>query len=148
MFYRSIAQVMRLTPVMETVGAMSVSWAPVTDILDPFLEIPGQLACRLDLQFTRPGKDQPMPLAAGRAPDRIGILFCDLVTDPVSGLPLVLSGDRFTMISGPVFGTFEVRVIPEAALDLLGAHHYEFQVLETSQALQPGSPTPFPGSPA
>jgi hypothetical protein len=37
-------------------------------------------------------------------------------------------------------------VIPEVAQDFTGAHHVEIQVIEVSQALQPGSITPFPGS--
>jgi hypothetical protein len=48
-------------------------------------------------------------------------------------------------VAGPVFGTFEVRLIPEVAQDLTGAHHVETQVIEVSQMLKPGSPTPFPG---
>jgi hypothetical protein len=85
-----------------------------------------------------------MPLAAGRAPDRVGVLFCDMPAD-VNGLPLIKAGDRFQMVSGPVAGTFEVRQVPEAAQDFLGAHHAEFQVIEVAQSLQPGSYTPFPG---
>jgi hypothetical protein len=49
-------------------------------------------------------------------------------------------------VAGPVFGTFEMRVIPDVAQDYVGAHHVEVQVIEVSQSLQPGSPTPFPGS--
>jgi hypothetical protein len=139
-----VAQVLRLQPVLQAGGGMSVSWAALTDILDPYLDTPGQLACRLDLQFTRPGKDAPMPLVAGRAPDRTGVMFCDMPTD-VSGLPLIKAGDRFQMVSGPIAGTFEVRQVPEVAQDYIGAAHAEFQVIEVSQALQPGSYTPFPG---
>lgn len=145
--YRSVAQVMRLQPVLQAGGGMSVSWSAVTDILDPYLSTPGQLACRLDLQFTRPGKDAPMPIVAGRAPDRVGVMFCDMPAD-ASGLPLLKAGDRFQMVSGPITGTFEVRQVPEIAQDYIGASHAEFQVTEVSQALQPGSYTPFPGGPA
>jgi len=145
--YRSVAQVLRLQPTLQAGGGMSVAWAPVTDILDPYLATPGLIACRLDLQFTRPGKDAPMPVVAGRAPDRVGVLFYDLPTD-VSGLPLVKAGDRFQLVSGPVDGTFELRQVPEVAQDYTGAAHAENQVIETSQALQPGSYTPFPGGPA
>jgi hypothetical protein len=145
--YRSVAQVLRLQPTLQAGGGMSVTWAAVTDILDPFLSTPGQIACRLDLQFTRPGKDAPQPLVAGRAPDRVGVLFCDMPAD-VNGLPLLKAGDRFQMVSGPIVGTFEVRTVPEVAQDYIGASHAEFQVIETSQSLQPGSYTPFPGGPA
>lgn len=142
--YRSVAQVMRLAPTLQAGGGMSVSWAAVTDILDPYLNTPGLIACRLDLLFTRPGKDAPAPLVAGRAPDRTGVLFYDLPTD-VNGLPLVKAGDRFQLVSGPIDGTFELRQSPEVAQDYIGATHAENQVVEVSQALQPGSYTPFPG---
>jgi hypothetical protein len=142
--YRSVAQVLRLQPVLTSGGGMSVSWSAVTDILDSYLATPGLIACRLDLQFTRPGKDAPQPLVAGRAPDRVGLLFYDMPAD-ASGLPLLKAGDRFQMVSGPVAGTFELRQAPEVAQDYIGASHAESQVIETSQALQPGSYTPFPG---
>lgn len=142
--YRSVAQVMRLQPTFQPGGGMVVSWSAVTDILDAYIGTPGQLACRVDLQFTRPGKDAPMPLVAGRAPDRVGVLFCDMPTD-ASGLPLLKAGDRFVMVSGPVTGTFQVNQVPEVAQDYVGAAHAEFQVIECSQALQPGSYQPFPG---
>lgn len=142
--YRSVAQVMRLQPTLQAGGGMAVVWSVVTDILDPYLVTPGLIACRLDLQFTRPGKDAPMPLVAGRAPDRVGVLFYDMPTD-ASGLPLIKAGDRFQMVSGPITGTFEMRQVPEMAQDYLGAAHAENQVIEVSQALQPGSYTPFPG---
>jgi len=145
--YRSVAQVLRLQPVLQAGGGMSVAWAPVTDILDPYLATPGMLACRLDLLFTRPGKDAPMPMVAGRAPDRVGVMFCDLPAD-INGLPLVKAGDRFQLVSGPIAGTFELRQAPELAQDYIGAAHAEFQVTEVSQALQPGSYTPFPGGSA
>lgn len=135
---------MRLQPVYQSGGGMVVSWSAVTDILDPYIGTPGMLACRLDLQFTRPGKDAPMPLVAGRAPDRVGVMFCDMPAD-ASGLPLLKAGDQFVMVSGPITGTFQVRTVPEIAQDYVGAAHAEFQVVEVSQALQPGSYTPFPG---
>ena len=145
--YRSVAQVMRLQPVLQDGGGMSVTWSAVTDILDPYISTPGQISCRLDLQFTRRGKDAPMPLVAGRAPDRVGVMFCDMPAD-ANGLPLLKAGDRFQMVSGPIVGTFEVKQVPEVAQDYIGASHAEFQVIEVSQALQPGSYTPFPGGPA
>lgn len=142
--YRSTAQVMRLTPTMLATGAMNVAWTQLTSIVDVVLNQPGLLQCRLDLQFTRPGKDAPMPSVAGRAPDRVGVIWYDPVVD-AQGRPLLKSGDRLVMVQGPIFGTFELRQIPEVAQDFTGAHHVENQVVEVSQALQPGSPTPFPG---
>jgi hypothetical protein len=145
MFYTSTCQVLRLNPVVGSGGGMTMSWAPVTSVVDPPLGQPGLLKCRLDLLFVRPGKDQPMPIVAGRAPDRIGVCYFDLATDD-SNVPLVLAADRLKCVAGPIFGTFDIRVIPDVAQDMIGAHHVEVQVVEVSQMLKPGSPTPFPGS--
>lgn len=146
MFYLSTCQVLRNNPELMPGGGMSLGWSPVSTIVDPILDEPGLLACRLDLQFVRPGKDAPAPIVAGRAPDRIGVCYFDLANGP-SGAPLVMAGDRLECVAGPVFGTFEIRVVPDVAQDLIGGHHIEVQVIEVSQMLQPGSPTPFPGSP-
>lgn len=146
MFYSSTCRVLRNVPQMEAGGGMVLGWNPVTDIVDPVLDQSGLLQCRLDLHLVRPGKDAPAPLVAGRAPDRVGVAFFDLAPGP-SGAPLVLAGDRLECVAGPIFGTFDIRVIPDVAQDLVGGHHIEVQVIEVSQMLQPGSPTPFPGSP-
>lgn len=143
--YRTTANVLRLDEALDTDGAMTMSWATVPDIVDPYLDTPGQLLCRLDLQFIRPGKDQPPAIVAGRAPDRVGVLFYDPLTDD-SGVPLVRAGDRIQCISGPIFGTFEIRNIPDVAQDYTGAHHIEVQVVEVSQALTAPTPTPLPGA--
>jgi len=34
--------------------------------------------CRLDLTFLRRGEDQPLPIEAGKAPDRGGVMFCSV----------------------------------------------------------------------
>jgi hypothetical protein len=146
MFYTSACQVLRLAESLQAGGGMTWSWNPVTAVVDPVLGTPGLLMCRLDLTFIRPGKDQPPPMVAGRAPDRIGVCYFDLAT-AANNVPLVLSGDRLECISGPIFGTFDIRVVPDVAQDMIGAHHVEVQVVEVSQMLKPGSPTPFPGSP-
>jgi hypothetical protein len=143
-FYRSVATVYRAQQVFDA-GGMTISWQPVPDILDPVINEPGQISCRLDLLFTRPGKDQPPPMVAGRSPDRMGVLYCDVLSNS-SGLPLILANDRFEMISGPIAGTFEIRTVPDVAQDFAGAHHIEVQAIEVSQALQQGGLMPFPGS--
>jgi hypothetical protein len=142
--YRSVVQVLRLSSTLQAGGGMSVSWAPITDVVDRMLGTPGMLRCRLDIGFLRPGKDQFAPLVAGRAPDRVGVAYYDPVVDGSSN-PLVKAGDRLQCVSGPIFGMFEVRVIPDVAQDFIGANHVEVQVIEVAQALLPGSPTPFPG---
>lgn len=145
--YNSTAVVLRLTSVFQNDGTFIANWGAVSTIVDPYLDTPGQLACRLDLGFIRPGKDQPPAMVAGRPPDRVGVLYCDLMTDE-NGIPLVLAGDRIQMVTGPIFGTFEIRTIPDVAQAYAGAHHVEVQVVEVDQSLVPGSPQPFPGNPA
>jgi hypothetical protein len=145
MFYTSLCQVLRLDPALGSGGAMTLAWDQVETIVDPVLNQPGLLACRLDLTFLRPGKDQPAPIVAGRAPDRVGVCYFDLAAD-AERVPLVKAGDRLLCTAGPIFGTFEIRLIPDVAQDMIGAHHVEVQVVEVSQMLKPGSIQPFPGS--
>jgi hypothetical protein len=134
-------------PTLDGDGAMTLGWNPVAGVVDPVLGQPGLLQCRLDLTFLRPGKDQPPPLVAGRAPDRTGVCYFDLATDP-AGVPLVKAGDRLLCVAGPIFGMFDIRTIPDVAQSLTGAHHVETQVIEVSQMLKGSStPTPYPGSP-
>jgi hypothetical protein len=144
--YHSLVQVTRAQMTMTDQGTASVSWGPISAMCDSFLVSPGYMMCRLDLQFIRRGVDQPAPVIAGRAPDRMGVVYYDPVADPVTGIPAVLAGDRLVCVSGPVMGVFEIRTVPDVAQDFIGAHHIEVQVVETSQALQPGSVQPFPGS--
>lgn len=103
--------------------------------------VPGgeRVRCRLDLNFLRPGKDIPQAPVAGKAPDRIGLMFCDSDTP-------VRAGDRIVTIPGddgaePVKGTFEIRVIPDVVVGYAWAHHLEIQILETNQALDDLWPT-------
>lgn len=89
--------------------------------------------CRLDLNFLRPGKDIAPAPVAGKAPDRIGLMFCS------NGTP-IKAGDRIITIPNdagqmPVEGTFEIRVIPDTVVGYSAAHHIEIQILETNQAL-------------
>ena len=143
MFYTSTCQVLRLSISLDAGGGMSFTWDPVDTVVDHYLNTPGLLQCRLDLTFLRPGKDQPAPVVAGRAPDRVGVCFFDLTAD-AEGAPLVRAGDRLKCVQGPIFGTFEIRLIPDVAQSLIGAHHIEVQVVEISKMLKPGtSPTPF-----
>ena len=143
--YSSVVQVARLTPSFNDQGGMNLTWQVITGFPDPYLGTAGQMACRLDIGFTRPGKDQLAPLVAGRPPDRVGVCYYDIVSDD-TGVPVVRAGDRLTCIQGPIFGTWSIRNIPDVAQDYTGGHHIEVQVIEVSQSLGPGSPTPFPGS--
>lgn len=131
--YISRAEVLRLTTKLVK-GSMTNGWNKLSDIVDPKLGIPGELMCRLDLNFIRPGKDQPSPLVAGRAQDRTGLLFCDYS-------PNLLAGDRLKFVGGPISGTFEIRSTPDGAIDFSKVHHFEVQVVEVSP-----SAVRFPGT--
>lgn len=143
-FYWSRVQVLRTRMVMSN-GTPTLTWSTLTDVIDPYLDIPGQMMCRLDLGFIKRG-DMPMPVSAGRAPDRVGTMFFDVQVNPDTGAPYVLAGDRVNCLAGPVTGTFEIRTIPTAAIGMAGAHHIEAQVFEVAQSLAKGTQTPFPGS--
>lgn len=147
--YKSLVQIMRLQ-MKVTNGAPHLTWTAIPDLLDPFVEIPGQMMCRIDLQFIRAGNAMaaalPMPVAAGRAPDRVGTLFFDAQINPSTGAPYVLAGDHIICLSGPILGTFEIREIPTSVLDGFGAHHVEAGIAEVAQSIAKGSQTPFPGS--
>jgi hypothetical protein len=125
--FNSRVEVLRLTGVLQA-GTPTLSWNTITDVVDPYLSAPGQLMCRIDLQFLRPGRDQPMPAVAGRAPDRVGVLFLS-ITDALK------AGDRIHTLTGPVTGTFEVRAIPDVAAQFADGHHMEVQIIEVAQGL-------------
>jgi hypothetical protein len=140
--FNSVVAVTRASLTANVQGSASASWTQLTGILDPQLNIPGQMRCRIDLQFIRRGVDQPPAVQAGRAPDRVGVLYFMPVTDAY-GVPLVLAGDRIVTVSGPVYGTFDIRQLPDVAQDFIGGHHVETQIVEVAQSLQSG-PQPFP----
>lgn len=142
--YHSRVQVQRLVPTLGAGGGMNLAWSPLSQQIDATEQTPGYMWCRLEIGFLRPGKDQFAPLVAGRAPDRIGVAYYDPVTD-INGVPLVQAGDRFLCVAGPIYGMFEVRMVPDVAQDLIGAHHIEVQVIEVAKQTQAGSLTPFPG---
>lgn len=96
----------------------------------------GWLECRLDLQFLRPGRDVVAPMNAGVIPDRFGIMFCD------ADAPLI-AGCRVSTIPNaygeePVKGIFEIKTIPDVALDFASAHHIEVQIIESVQKIDTG----------
>ncbi len=127
------AEVLRQTGTVIN-GVLTSTFPKISDVPDPYLGVAGELMCRLDLSFVRPGKDQPAPVVAGTAQDRIGVMFFS-TTDAVK------AGDRVRVLTGPVSGTFEIRAIPDPAQDRLTAHHMEVQVIEVAQALA----NKFPG---
>lgn len=127
--YHTRAEVLRLAQEFKN-GVPNMTWKQVDEIIDPYLGVPGELMCRIDLSFVRPGKDQPMPVVAGRAPDRVGLMFLDATDE-------ILSGDRIRAIDGPISGTFELRAMPDPAAGWSAAHHMEVQIIEVAQSMQP-----------
>lgn len=123
--YASQVEVLRLVSSIEF-GTPTLSWVKISDMVDSVLGVEGEMRCRLDLGFVRPGRDQPMAVVAGRAPDRMGVLFCDYS-------PNLRAGDRVRAVAGPVTGTFEVRAIPDTAVDMTSVHHVEVQIFEVAQ---------------
>lgn len=126
--YNTRAEVLRPRPTI-TDGLAQISWQKLTIVVDAFAATPGELMCRIDLNFQRPGKDQPMQMVAGRAPDRVGLMFFDPTND-------IQSGDRIHCLDGPVQGTFEIRVMPDPAVGYGPAHHMEVQIVEVSQNMR------------
>jgi len=130
--FNSVVKVQRLQ-MSNAGGRVMMTWQDATDPDEQVQALLSYLPCRLDLNFVRPGKDQPPAVNAGRAPDRIGVMF----TYPYAPIK---AGDRVVAIPNamgdiPVEGTFEIRVIPDKAIDYSSAHHIEVQVLETNQNL-------------
>ena len=143
-FYATRAQVLRLAPSLAPGGGMTTAWNQLSEIVDPVLDEPGLLSCRLDLGFLRPGIDQPAPFVAGRVPDRVGVCYFDLATD-AEGSPYIMAGDRLHCVDGPIRGTFEIRMIPDPAVGFATSHHVEVQVIEVAHQVGQNTPTPFPG---
>lgn len=118
--YSSICKAQKVQTVVND-GEAETTWADLPAPLDAF-------PCRLDLIFLRPGKDAPVAQEAGVAPDREGIMFCS------AELPLK-AGYRVVTLEGPVSGTFDLRAMPDVALDYSSGHHIEVKIVETPQSL-------------
>lgn len=108
-------------------GARVQTWNKSSLDFDPTCG-PGEMKCRLDLIFLRPGKDAPAPVVAGRSPDRTGVLFC-------SNTPALQGGQIIKVIDGPHVGSmFLLKMRPDEAQAFAGSHHIEVQVHEVNQA--------------
>lgn len=115
----SVVRVLRPLSVM-TDGVLTSSWQPV-----PGLE---SVRCRIEVGFYRPGKDQPLPIQAGRTPDRPAVYWVAPGTD-------IQPGDHLECVSGPVIGVWEVRTAPDRAQNMRSLHHLEGQVIEVHQSV-------------
>ena len=143
--FNSVVRVERLQ-LVTTDGVAEMDWAQATDPDPNAAEMLKYLECRLDMNFLRPGKDILPAPEAGKAPDRIGIMF----TYPYAPIK---AGDRIVAIPNregktPVRGTFEIRVMPDEAIDFSDQHHIEVQIIESNQNLSKDNwPTETPEVP-
>lgn len=118
-------------------GRATMAYAQATDTDSALNDMLQFLKCRLDMNFLREGKDALPAPVAGRAPDRVGVLFT------YAYAPL-RAGDRIVAIANergaiPVPGTFEIRAMPDVAQDFNGPHHIEIQIIEVGQELNDGN---------
>jgi hypothetical protein len=118
----------RRATVSESGGSAREAWNQIGDIPDVLWNTPGEMRCRMSLRLVRRHKDALPPMVAGRAPDRFGVLYCDVT-------PFLRAGDRVVCLEGPITGTFELRVAPDLSPDLTTIHHLEVQVIEVAQSL-------------
>jgi len=96
-------------------GVLTTTFEPVVGL--------ESVPVRLEVGFYRPGKDQPLPVQAGRAPDRVATYWAAPGVD-------LRPGDQMEAISGPVGGVWQIRTYPDQALDMASVHHIEGQCVE------------------
>lgn len=116
-----------------TDGVAAMDWAQATSEDPNAQTLLERLPCRLDMNFLRPGKDIAPAPEAGKAPDRLGIMFTYPFAPIKAGQRVVAIENDWGLI--PVKGTFEIRVIPDEAQDFSKTHHLEVQIIETNQNL-------------
>jgi len=125
LFSSTVEILVATTSIVE--GARVQAWEKSTAVFDPTCA-PGEMKCRLDLIFLRPGKDAPAPIVAGRSPDRTGVLLC-------SNTPSLQGGQIVKVISGAHLGAmFLLKMRPDEAQGFSGSHHIEVQIHEVNQA--------------
>jgi hypothetical protein len=100
-------------------GALASTWQPIRTAL----------ALRIDLSFSRRGKDPDWIAQAGRPSDRTGVAFFPKGSD-------VRPGDRIRVTKGPA-GVFELQGSKDHVQGHLGdEHHIEVGVQEVALPLQ------------
>lgn len=128
--------------VTQTDGIRDTTWVPAgVDAREKAML--SWIPCRLDLQFVRPGKDAPVVLQAGEAPERFGILFCGAEYYGILKAGMRLVSRPNGIGAEPVKGIFDLRAIPDLAQDFSRGHHIEVQVFEM---LQPNLAAQMPSS--
>ncbi len=131
--YPSAFRVERMQLVSVTDGVATMDWTQATDEDANANDMLQFLKGRLDLNFVRPGKDILPAPEAGKAPDRIGVLFTFAYAPIRAGDRIVAIPNEFGKI--PVDGTFEIRYKPDEAQGFSDTHHIEVQVIEVGQNL-------------
>lgn len=129
--FNSRVRVEEMKMTRDTAGHAVMDWAQATDPDPEKQALLESLPCRIDLNFLRPGKDQPAAPAAGVKPDRIGVMFTYPYAPIKAGQRIVTIPDALGR--EPVHGTFDLRVPPDEAIDYSQRHHLEVQVVETTQ---------------
>jgi hypothetical protein len=104
-------------------GILTTAWRDVAGLE----EVP----IRLEVGFFRPGKDFPMPPQAGRTPDRVATYW---VSPDIDLRP----GDHIECVSGPVTGTWQIRVAPDVSTSMSRLHHLEGQAVELPPSVAAG----------
>lgn len=107
-------------------GILTMVWKAVVGLED--------VAMRFDVGLFRPGKDFPLPPQAGRSPDRVAVYWAPPSVD-------IRPGDHLECISGPVAGTWQVRVAPDQSTNMNQLHHIEGQCIELPRQVAAGAPT-------
>jgi hypothetical protein len=100
-------------------------YVKLTSMVDTQVDVAGEMMCFLAIGVTRPGVE--VPIVAGRAPDRVGVLFCDFSHE-------LQAEDRIKVIAGPNPGIFEVLQRPDIAQSLSYARHMEVDIIECAKS--------------
>jgi hypothetical protein len=119
----SLVRVLRPRAVMVD-GVLESTWVEVAGLT--------RLNCRIEVNFYRPGKDMPMPIQAGRAPDRVAVYW-------VAPGTRLQPGDHLECVSGPIIGTWQVRTAPDRAQNMRHLHHLEGQCIEVAPSIASGA---------
>lgn len=91
------------------------------------------IRCRVDLSFSRRGKDPEWSQEAGRVSDRTGVAFFLPGVD-------VQPGDRIVMTGGGINGTFSLEGALDTVIGRRGkVHHVECGVEEVATPLGRGA---------
>lgn len=83
------------------------------------------IRCRVDLSFSRPGKDSLWMGTAARVEDRMGVMFFMLDAPLKAGM-------RAVMTKGPVEGVFQLKGSIDVVAGFNTGSHIEVGVMEVS----------------